>query len=119
MWLFSLRSEIYHLVSELFQMFEDRFSEWESAMITSKSDYHSFLYLESSPSIYPITGSQRIQTKYIGSKSQRDTKLNIEAKGEARSQKWTKREVEIAMMSHLLTLKSNGLRRPQLKDRSI
>lgn len=56
-------------------------------MVTSKSNYHIFLYLLNSPSIYPIIGSQIIQTKYIGSKSQRDTKLNTEAKGEARSQK--------------------------------
>jgi hypothetical protein len=116
---FCLWSEINDLVSESFQVFENRFSKWESTMVTSKSNYHSFLYLLSSPSIYPITGSQRIQTKYIGSNSQRDTKPNTEANGEARRHKWAKSEVIIAMMSHLFTLKSNGLRRPQLNDRSI
>lgn len=85
--LLRFRSEIYHLVSEFFQVLDDRFSKWKSSMVTRKCNYHSFLYLLSSPSIYPITGSQRIQTKYIGSNSQRDTKPNTEAKGEARTQK--------------------------------
>ena len=115
----TLWSQINYLVSEISQICENGISKWESSVVTSKGNYHSFLYLLSSPSIYPIIGSQRIHTKYIGSKSHKDTKLNIDAKGEARSQKWRKSEVAIAIMSHLFTLKSKAFRRPQLNERSI
>lgn len=66
-----------------------------------------------------MTGSQNIHTKYTGSKSQRDTNLNVSAYGEASKPKCAISDAKIAKMSHLFTRRSNGLSLPQLRDRSI
>lgn len=74
-----LCSNILYNMSEIFQVVYYIFLERKTPMITCKSNYHIFLYLLSSPSIYPIIGSQNIHIKYSGLNSHKDTNPNTEA----------------------------------------